>query len=529
MKVLIADPLDESALRVFREREIEPVVATGLDEDELVARIGEFEALVVRSATRVTARIIAAGERLTVIGRAGVGVDNVDCEAATERGVVVMNAPDGNTRTTAELAIALLVSLARHVPQAAARTRAGQWSKKGLMGTELLGKTLGVVGLGRIGRTVAELGRGLGLAIIAHDPFVDADHAPPDVELAPLEDVIARADFLTLHVPLSNATRNLLSAERIAKLKRGSYVVNAARGGLVDEEALAAALEAGRVAGAALDVLAEEPPSPDHPLLARDDVIVTPHLGASSTEAQAQVAHDIAHQIADFLADGVPRNAVNAPAVSAETLRELGPYMLLCEKMGRFLAQRSKGPLRTIEISLAGGITERDPSHLRLAVLVGLLKSGLAEGVNFVNAPKLAKERGLRVFESVDEDSGSFTSRIKVRAFTRGGEETHLVAGTVFGRRPRFVRIDDVHVDLSPEGPWLVTSHVDEPGVIGKIGTLFGEAGVNVRRVELGPPRPDSDHELAAGFFSLYEAPPPDVIERVRALEPIREAQLIEL
>ena len=529
MKVLIADPLDESALAAFRQREIEPVVATGLSEDELVEKIGEFEALVVRSATKVTRRIVEAGERLVVIGRAGVGVDNVDCEAATERGVVVMNAPDGNTRTTAELAIALLVSLARHVPQAAGRTRAGTWSKKGLMGTELLGKTLGVVGLGRIGRSVAELGRGLGLEIVAHDPFVDSSNAPPDVELGTLDEVIARADFLTLHVPLSNATRNLLSAERIAKLKRGAYLINAARGGLVDEGALAAALEAGRVAGAALDVLAEEPPSPEHPLLGRDDVIVTPHLGASSTEAQVQVAHDIAHQIADFLTDGVPRNAVNAPAVSAETLRELGPYMRLAEKIGSFLTQRSKGALRTIEISLAGQITESDPSHLRLAVLVGVLKSGLAEGVNFVNAPQLAKDRGLRVFESTDEDSGTFTSRIKVRVFTRGGEETHVVAGTVFGRQPRFVRIDDVHADIAPDGPWLVTSHVDEPGVIGKIGTLLGEAGVNVRRVELGPPKPGTEHELASGFFALYEPPPAEVIEQVQELGPIREAQLILL
>jgi len=529
VRVLIADPLHESALEAFRAREIEPVVATGLSEAELIERIGEFDALVVRSATKVTRAIIEAGERLTVIGRAGVGVDNVDCAAATERGVVVMNAPDGNTRTTAELAIALLVSLARHVPTAAARTRAGQWSKKGLMGTELEGKTLGVVGLGRIGRTVAALGRGLGLEIIAHDPFVDAEHAPPNIELGTLDDVVARADFLTLHVPLSNATRNLLSSERIAKLKRGAFVINAARGGLVDEEALAAALEAGRVAGAALDVLAEEPPSPEHPLLSRDDVIVTPHLGASSTEAQAQVAHDIAHQIADFLTDGVPRNAVNTPAVSAETLRELGPYMRLAEKMGSFLAQRSKGTLRTIEISLAGKITERDPSHLRLAVLVGLLKSGLAEGVNFVNAPSLAKERGLRVFESVDDDSGSFTSRLKVRAFCRGGDETHVVAGTVFGRQPRFVRIDDVHADIAPDGPWLITRHVDEPGVIGKIGTLLGEAGINVRRVELGPPKPGSEQGLASGFFALYEPPSDDVIERVRELGPIREADLILL
>ena len=529
MKVLIADPLNESALSVFREREIEPIIATGLSEDELIARIPEFDALVVRSATTVTRSIVEAGTNLKVIGRAGVGVDNVDCEAATERGVVVMNAPDGNTRTTAELAIALLVSLARHIPRADARTRSGTWSKKGLMGTELQGKTLGVVGLGRIGRTVAELGRGLGLEIVAHDPFVDNDNAPADVELGSLEEVLARADFVTLHVPLSNGTRNLLSAERIAKLKRGAIVINAARGGLIDEEALAAALEAGRVAGAALDVLAEEPPTSEHPLVGRDNVIVTPHLGASSTEAQTQVATDIAHQIGDFLSNGVPRNAVNAPAVSAETLRELGPYMRLAEKAGSFLAQRSKGPLRSIEISLGGQITERDSSHLRLAVLVGLLKSGIAEGVNFVNAPKLAKERGLRVFESIDEDAGSFTSRVKVRVFSRGGDETHVVAGTVFGRQPRFVRIDDVHVDLSPDGPWLVTSHVDEPGVIGKIGTLLGEAGVNVRRVELGPPKPGTDTELSAGFFSLYEAPPAAVLERVRELEPIREAQLIEL
>lgn len=546
-RILIADPLDPSARTIFSERGCAFVEHTGLDEAALCAKLtqlGSIEALVVRSATTVTAAVLDAAPALRVVGRAGVGVDNVDCEAATERGIVVMNAPEGNTTTTAELAIALLFSLARNIPQAAARTSRAQWSKKGLMGTELTGKTLGVIGLGRIGRVVAARAAGLSMTVLAHDPYLDASApAPvPSVELVSLEDLLARSDFVTLHVPLVEATRKLLSAERIALMKPGARLINAARGGLIDEQALAEALERGHLAGAALDVLEHEPPSPEHPLVGREDVILTPHLGASSHEAQQNVARDIARQIADFLENGVPQNAVNAPAVDAATLRELAPYVLLAEKMGRFLAAECDNELAELELTLAGAIARRDASHVRLALLSGALAQLTNEGVNFVNAPRIAKERGLRVLEERAEDAGSWTSLIKVRARRRAGADgqpaSATVWGTVFGRQPRFVRLEGVYVDLAPKGTILVTRHANEPGVVGRIGTVLGELGLNIRRIELGPPRAngtstdsaqDSQPELATGFFTLDGEPDPRVVETIAQLASIHSVRLVRL
>ncbi len=535
-RILICDDLHPCALEIFHAHGFEPELRTGMDEAQLVAAVPGVHALVVRSATRVTRAAIEADDALEVLGRAGVGVDNVDTEAATGCGVVVMNTPTGNTTTTGELAIALLTAIARHIPRADRATRAGSWKKKGLLGTELTGKTLGLIGMGRIGRVVAERARGLRMEVLACDPYLTKTGAGSPlegVELMGLEQLLARSDFVSLHVPLNADTRNILSRERLAAMKPGARLINAARGGLVDEQALAELLESGHLAGAALDVLAQEPPGAGHPLLGRDDVILTPHLGASSREAQRNVSHDVAEQICAWFEQGVAHNAINAPAVSAQTLKEIGPYILLCEKMGAYLAQRTAEPIRKIEFTVAGEIACKSDAQtvgvLGLAFLAAALRhQGMDVGVNLVNAPGLAKQRGMRVLESVEEDAQFYASLIRARVSSKGGGETHLVSGTVFGRHPRFVRVEDMHVDFDPSGHLLVTRHDDRPGVLGAIGTLLGQAGVNIRRVELGPATEDSDG-LASAFLSLYEEPGAEVIEAVRALEPIESVAHIRL
>jgi D-3-phosphoglycerate dehydrogenase len=534
-RVLVLDDLAPEAFEVLEQYGLSPERHVGLSEDQLVEVVPGADALVVRSATKITRRVLEAAPGLRVVGRAGVGVDNIDLDAATDNGVVVMNAPTGNTTTTAELAVALLCALARNVPQADRSVRAGSWKKKHLMGTELAGKTLGVVGLGRIGRVVAQRGLGLDMAVVAFDPYLSGQPSPIErVELVELDELLARSDFVTLHVPLNDSTRHLLSRQRIALMKPGARLINAARGGLVDEEALLAALESGRLRGAALDVFESEPPPVDHPLLARDDVIVTPHLGASSDEAQRQVAIDIARQIAEFVSAGVAHNAVNAPPVSAQTLREIGPYVRLAERIGSFLAQRSPTPLRKLELTLSGELARADSSHVGLALLVGVLSHGTETPINFVNAPRLAAERGLKLHQSTEE-VGNYTSLVRVRARSKrsvGVEEVHEVGGTVLGREPRFVKVDGVRLELDPRGSLLLTLHDDQPGVVGLLGTILGRHGVNIRRVELGPA--DSDGEgPATGYLTLYDAPPSaqmsEVLAEIAALGPVRHAQLIQL
>ena len=528
-RVLICDELAPAALESFRERGFSPDVATGLSEDELCERILGYHAAVVRSATKITGRVLEAADELRVVGRAGVGVDNVDCETATQRGIVVMNTPTGNTTTTGELAVTLICAISRHVGRADRRVRGGTWSKKGLLGTELTGKRLGVVGLGRIGRVVAERCTGLKMEVVAHDPYLEASggRSPLEgVELVGLEELIETSDFISLHVPLTDATRNLLSAERLAKTKPGVRIVNAARGGLIDEGALVELLDSGHVAGAALDVLADEPPGADHPLVGRDDVLITPHLGASSHEAQFNVAVDIARQIADFLVEGVAHNAVNAPAVAAATLKRIAPYVVLGEKIGSFLAQRLDEPVRKLEVTLSGNLLNEAKEYLPLSILVGALRESIG-GVNYVNAPLVAKEHGVRLLEGSEGESYAFQDLIKVRASSKAGHDSHVVCGTVFGRSPRFVRVDDLHLDLEPRGPLLITAHRDERGVIGEIGTILGTAGVNIRRMELGGE--DEDSATASGFLSLDEAPSAETLEAIAGIAAIDAVRVVEL
>lgn len=536
-RVIICDDLHPAALEQFLAHGIEAEVCTGMDEAALIKAVPGAHALVVRSATKITRPVIEAASNLVVVGRAGVGVDNVDVTAATERGVVVMNTPTGNTTTTGELAIALLCSLARHVPQADRSTRRGDWKKKKLMGTEITGKTLGVVGLGRIGRVVAQRAMGLRMEVVAYDPYLSkaglakmGDEAGLEgIELLDLDELLERSDFVTLHVPLTDETRGLLNAERLGRMKPGARLINCARGGLVDEAALAAALDAGHLAGAALDVLEQEPPPDDHPLLDRDNVILTPHLGASSHEAQRNVAVDVAEQIATFLEDDVARNAVNAPALPASMRRELAPYLVLAERMGSYLAQRMDEPIRKVEFTLAGEVASKDQvGALRLGFLVALLQRSMEGSVNFVNAPMLAGERNMHILEDSEGSAGNYTNLIKARVSSQDGHETHVVSGTVFGNGPRFVRVDDLFVDLAPKGHLLLTRHTDQPGVLGQIGTLLGEEGVNVSRVELGPHGADREGQATA-FFSLYDTPSEATIERVRALDAVHSARHINL
>jgi D-3-phosphoglycerate dehydrogenase len=525
-RVLILDELSPAALDVFARRGLVPEVKTGLRDERLLEAVRDAEALVVRSATKITHAVIEAAPRLRVVGRAGIGVDNVDLETATERGVVVMNTPMGNATTTAELAIALVFALARHIPRADRLVRSGKWRAKDLVGTELAGKVLGVVGLGRIGRIVAERGRGIGMKVVGHDPYLAPSQGVSisGVELLGLDELLARSDFITVHVPLNDSTKNLISWKELARVKPGARLIQASRGGVVDEEAVLDALSTKRLAGAAFDVFVEEPPPKDHPLLAREDVIVTPHLGASSEEAQQRVALDIAEQISDFLLDGVARNAVNAPSLPVESLHEVAPYLLLAEKMGSFVAQRMGGPIRKLELSVAGELRRHGTEHVRLALLVGCLRHSLETGVNFVNAPHIARERGMLVLEDATAEAVYRQGEIRVRAIERAGGKTCSVSGTVFGREPLIVEVDEIRLDLPPRGHLLITRHQDRPGVLGQLGTLLGQHDVNIQRLELGP----TEKGPAYGFLTLGKRPPPHVLEAIRALEAIEEAQLIQ-
>lgn len=485
MKILISDNLSARGVELLRQHEgFEVEQRVGLKPDELLGIIGSYDALVVRSETKVTAEVIAAGERLKVIGRAGTGVDNIDVGAATQRGIVVMNAAGGNSVTTAEHTIALLLSMARKTPQANASLKSGKWDKKRFLGTELAGKTLGVIGLGNIGKIVAARAIGLALKVIAYDPFITKDVAARSgIELVTLDELFRRSDFITVHTPLSDATRGIIGEAAFAKMRDGVRIINCARGGLVDEAALYDAIKSGRVAGAALDVFVQEPPPADHPLLALDEVIVTPHLGASTAEAQDQVAVTIAEQVAGFLETGAITGAVNIPAVSPEALEALKPYLLLGEKIGSFLAQFFSGAVSEVGVAYSGEVAEREVEPITRAILTGLLSSVSAR-VNQVNAQLIAEERGLRVTESKARTASDFASLIEVTV--RGDEGECRVGGAIFGRNDaRLVSIDAHRIEAIPEGQMLVVRNDDQPGVVGRVGTFLGDHGINIAQLYL--------------------------------------------
>jgi D-3-phosphoglycerate dehydrogenase len=466
---------------------------------------------------------------LRVVGRAGVGVDNIDVPAATERGIVVMNAPDGNTITTAEHTIALLIALARRVPQANSSLKSGRWDRKAFIGVELQGKTLGVVGLGRIGRTVAARARAFGMKIVAFDPFIAPEQARDlEIELASLEDLFALADFITIHTPLTTETRGVIDREAFARMKKGVRIINCARGGLVDESALYDAIKSGIVAGAALDVFAQEPPPPDHPLLLLDEVIATPHLGASTTEAQEGVAFTVAEQVRDYLLSGALRGAVNVPSLGAKELAVLRPYIELAEKLGRFQAQLVDGAVREVKLEYAGELVELNAAPVTRSFLAGLLRDVSAR-VNAVNAFLIAEERGISVTTSYFRPGADFVPSIRTRVLGHEGEQS--LAGAIFGfgeqtREGRITEIDGFHIEAIPHGHMLVMRNRDVPGVIGRVGTILGERGVNISRFHLG--RRERGGEAMA-VIEVDAAVDKETLEALRSMEQVVSARQIEL
>ncbi|MBV9736014.1 MAG: phosphoglycerate dehydrogenase [Acidisphaera sp.] len=521
-KILISDKLSPAAVAIFRERGLEVDVAPGLTPAELRARIAPYDGLAIRSATKVTRELLDAAANLKVVGRAGIGVDNVDVKSATARGVVVMNAPFGNAITTAEHAIALMFALARQIPEASASTRAGRWEKNRFMGAELSGKTLGIIGCGNIGGIVADRARGLKMRPIAYDPFLtEARALDLGVEKVELDELFARADVVTLHTPLTEATRNILSREAIGRLKRGVRIINCARGGLLDEAALADALRAGHVAGAALDVFETEPAS-ESPLFALDNVVCTPHLGAATTEAQENVALQIAEQMSDFLLTGAVANAINMPSVSAEEAPRLKPYMELCRLLGAFagqMTQAQEGVLRSITLEFEGAAAELNHRPLTAAALAGVL-SPMMEGVNMVNAPVAARERGIDVAETVHERPSEYQTLVRLTVAT--GQQTRSVSGTLFaGSRPRIVEIKGIHVEADFGRHMLYVTNQDRPGFIGRFGATLAQAGINIATFHLGRAGAGSD---AICLVSVDEAVPEGVLAAVRAIPLVRQA-----
>ena len=521
-KVLISDKMSPFAADVFRGRGIEVDVKTDLSPEELTAIIGEYDGLAVRSSTRVTADVLAAAKSLRVVGRAGIGVDNVDIPAASQRGVVVMNTPFGNAITTAEHAIAMMMSLARQIPRADHSTHAGKWEKSAFMGVEISGKTLGIVGCGNIGSVVAERAQGLKMKVVAFDPYLSPERATDiGVEKVDMEGLLARADFISLHTPLTDATRGIINADAIAKMRKGVRIVNCARGGLVVEADLKAALESGHVAGAALDVFANEP-ARENPLFGMPNVVATPHLGASTTEAQEKVAVQVAEQMADYLLTGAVVNALNMPSVTAEEAPRLRPYMKLAEQLGSFAGQLTSSAITAAEVEYEGAVAELNVKPLTAVVLQGLL-SPLLEAVNMVSAPVIAKERGMEVTETKHERQGSYQSLIRLTVTTE--RQTRSVAGTLFnGENPRIVDVKGIAMDATMGPYMLFVTNKDKPGFIGALGTTLGNAGINIATFNLGRTVPGGD---AIVLIEIDSPVSEDVLETVRALPNVVQAKLL--
>jgi len=527
MKILVTDSLAPEGLEVFQKAEgFEVDVKIGLKPDELKKICGEYDGWVIRSGTKITAELIEAAKNLKVIGRAGVGYENIDADAATKRGIVVMNTPGGNNVTTGEHTVALMMALARHIPQAVASLKGGKWDRNRFVGVELCNKTIGVIGLGNVGRIVAERAAGLRMKVIGFDPFIAAENiARMGVEPGSLDDIFTKADFITVHVPLTPDTQGLINQEAFAKMKNGVRIINCARGGIVDEQDLAAAIKAGKVAGAALDVYVDEPPAVDHPLLKLDQVITTPHLGASTDEAQLNVAIAVAEQMVDFLARGVVRYAVNVPSVSPELLAVLRPYLTLAEKLGSLHTQLGDALPKEVQVEYRGDVTQYNVAPLTIAVLKGLLSPVMESAVNYVNAPMMAKERGIKILESKGEEVGDFTSSITVKA--KNGKEDLEVEGAIFGaKHPRIVRVNSFYLEAVPEGYILVLQNKDVPGVVGAVGTILGNNGMNIAGMELGRSQKGGN---AISFTHVDEAVTKQALDELRALPQIVSATLVKL
>jgi D-3-phosphoglycerate dehydrogenase len=485
-KVLVSDPISDQGIQLLYDApDVQVDKKPGLTEDELAAIIGEYDALLVRSQTKVTERIMNSGKRLKVVGRAGVGVDNIDLEAATKRGIVVINAPDGNTIATCEHTFAMMMAVARSIPQAYKKTIGGEWDRKTFVGVELRNKVLGVIGMGRIGSEVAKRAKAFGMDVLGYDPFLTEERAEKlGVKLASVNDIAKQADFITVHTPLTPETRHMIGPAQFAMMKKGVRIINCARGGIIDELALVDAVEKGIVAGAAFDVFEEEPPKPDHPFLNHPKIIVTPHLGASTVEAQENVAIDVSEEVLHILRDEPFKNAVNMPAVPANVLHKLQPYFGLGEKLGLFLGQITEGAIREIVVDYAGELADVDTTPITRYIVRGVLGNRL-DGVNIVNAMHLAKTREINIVTQKATAAKSFTNLVTVTLKTKA--EERVAAGTLLsGYGERIVQIDQYPVDVAPEGNLLLISHNDKPGIIGRVGTLLGNNDVNIATMQVG-------------------------------------------
>jgi D-3-phosphoglycerate dehydrogenase len=525
-KILVSDALSDEGLGILKNsKEFVVDVKTGLKPAELKSIIGEYDALLVRSATKVTQEIIDAGSKLKIIGRAGVGLDNVDLKAATAKGIVVMNTPGGNTISTAEHTMTMILALSRNIPAADLSMKKGEWKRKDFMGVELYNKTMGIMGLGRIGMEVAKRCLAFGMRVKAFDPFLSKEVADQvGVELVAKEDIYKNADYITVHVPLTEETTGMISDKEFAMMKTGVRVINCARGGIIDEEALARSLESGKVAGAALDVYKEEPPK-ELKLAKVSNMVLTPHLGASTEEAQVNVAIEIAHQVADALSGKGIRNAANYPSVDSETYYVLQPYINLCEKLGSFVSQISDGAIHEVNIVYCGDIAKHDAAPLTMALMKGLLSPILQDTVNFINSMALAKERGIRVTESKSQQAEEFVTLISLEVKT--DKETHRVAGSLFTKtEPRIVKIDEFYVEAIPMGCMLIMHNWDKSGIIGNLGTLMGEYKINIAAMSFGREKQGGRALTVLNVDSCVSA---DILERVKKLPHILSAKTVQL
>jgi len=520
-RVLIADKLSPAAIDIFKARGVEADVKTGLTKDQLLEIIGDYDGLAVRSATKADKDVLAAAKNMKVIGRAGIGVDNVDIPAATAAGIVVMNTPFGNSITTAEHAIALMFALARQLPVADASTQAGKWEKNRFMGVELYAKTLGLIGAGNIGSIVADRANGLKMKVVAYDPFLSPERAVEiGVEKVELDDLLARADFITLHTPLTDKTRNILSAENLAKTKKGVLIVNCARGGLVDEQALRAGLDSGHIGGAAFDVFVTEP-AKENVLFGAPNFIATPHLGASTNEAQENVALQVAEQMSDYLLTGAVTNALNSPSVTADEAPKLKPFVALAEKLGAFAGQMVDFGVKAIDIAYEGEVAGLNVKPLTATALAGLLRPMLSE-VNMVSAPAVAKERGITLSESRQDESPVYDSLMRITVTTELGKRAF--AGTLIGGTPRVVEVKGMELDAAFQPAMLYVSNLDKPGFIGALGGLLAEAGINIATFNLGRRAAGED---AICLVGVDQAPDGAVLAKVKALAHVKEVRAL--
>lgn len=523
MKILVSDAVSMEGIEIL-QKEYTVDIKTKLPPEELLRIIPEYDALVVRSDTKVTKAVIDAAANLKVIGRAGVGVDNIDVEAATQRGIIVLNAPEGNTIAATEHTMAMMLALARNIPQAHATVKAGEWQRSKFMGVEMRGKTLGILGLGRIGTGVAKRALAMEMNVIAYDPFISAERAKAlDIELVEMEEIFTTADFITFHLPLTPDTRNLINKEVLGRVKKGVRIINCARGGVIDEVALAEAISEGRVAGAALDVFAKEPLAAESPLLPLDKVVLTPHLGASTAEAQIGVAVDVSKGVLAALRGEPITTAVNMAPIPKHVLQIIRPYLSLAEKMGCLAVHLADGRIQNAEIEYNGEISEVETKMLTTAVVKGILNPILQENINYVNAPAIAKSRGIGIKEVKSKDTANFANLITVKVTTDKGE--HRVSGTLFGKNEgRIVMIDGYRVDVAPEGWLLIGPHIDQPGMIGKIGTVLGENNINIAAMQVG-------HTETAGtnimVMSVEDDIPSPVMLKIRAIEGLLGARLV--